>query len=202
MKKGPLFDRVLDKNFKKRKFAFMELKEMAENDSGNSIFGELEEKYPVLMSERNPDALEHCLLFFNAYMENGGRGVPVKAVGLKLVEYGLTQTKRENIMELSKEFFLHLYKKNKESLTAMINTTIAGKKYKNAIAAYEGLAYLMDNLGPKKMDFFKNFLDSAVKSTLVAKSKPSAMDFFKNCISWIGKSYLTFISDLKPQLMT
>jgi hypothetical protein len=62
--------------------------------------------------------------------------------------------------------------------------------------------YLMDNLGPKPLDLFKPFIKSAVKSTVVAKSKPAAMEFFKNCISWIGKAYLGFIDGLKPQLMT
>jgi hypothetical protein len=49
---------VLSKNFKKRKFAFMELKEIVEDNKSDPIFSELEEKFPVMMSERNPDALE------------------------------------------------------------------------------------------------------------------------------------------------
>lgn len=193
---------MLSKNFKKRKFAFIELQELAENDKSNPIFSELEEKFPVMMSERNPEALEHVLMFFNAYMENSGKGVLVKAVGTKLIEYGMTQTKRETVLQLSKDFFRHLYNKNKESMTSLINSQLPSKKYKNALATYDGLMYLMDTLGPKQMDLFKPFLEAAVKSTVIAKTKPAAMTFFKNCISWIGKTYLGLITDLKAQLMT
>lgn len=180
----------------------MELKELAESDKGNSIFAEIEEKYPLLLSERNPEALEACLEFFNTYMEQGGKGVPVKAVGSKLIEFGLTQTKRELVMSLSKELFKNLYLKNKESMVTLINSTLPDKKFKNALAAYDGLMFLMETLGPKPLDLFKPFIPAAIKSTEVAKTKPAAMDFFKNCISWIGKTYVSFITDLKPQLMT
>lgn len=156
------------------------------------------------MSERNPEALEACLEFFNTYMEQGGKGVPVKAVGSKLIEFGLTQTKRELVMSMSKELFKNLFLKNKESMVALINATLPDKKFKNALAAYDGLMYLMDTLGPQPLDLFKPFIGAAVKSTEVAKTKPAAIEFFKNCVSWIGKTYLSFITsmDMKPQLVT
>ena len=204
--KGKLDDRLISKQWKVRKYAYLDLIKKVENGENAEIRANHEPVFQKILNDNNPGALEKGLDFMVEFLKNE------KACDLKtselvsvFIEKVAGQFSKAQIKKHGVEFMCILFEKSNwdDYKNGMVTQLNNAKKPAIIINAFTFLDELMLNFGIQKLEMLKPFYKIYAKqlSSSNAKHKLAAIDSVKNAINWMGEALIAQLGDLKKQLL-
>ena len=202
--KGKLEDRLISKQWKVRKYAYLDQSKKVANGENDEVKANHGDIFTKILKDSNPGALEKGLDFMTEFQNNESKyDLKTTELVTVFIESVVGHFTKVAIKKSAIEFMCVLFEKSpfddyKAGMIAQLNNA---KKPIIIVNAFTFLDEILSNYGVQKLEMLKPFYKSFSTqcNSKNAKHKHAAMQSVKNGIDWMGESIIMMLTDIKKQ---